>query len=211
MPRGIMACVRPFVAAAALAFPAIAAAQPLEKAPPELFRRWDAGAGFTIRFGEGDDRVVPLGSWIVQAGRYWTPHLKTSIEVMTAGQSSFGSHSYTGVSSTSTEYVTGSSAYGADLTYQFFDNEFVHPYVTAGARFASSRESVVINTYSPGQPYTSVTMDGPNRLATRPVVGGGFKSYFANGQAFMRTELLFVIGPNDSRHAVFQIGWGVDF
>jgi hypothetical protein len=207
--NGIMTCVRLFLAAAALGLPAIAAAQPLN-GPTEPSRRWDAGGGLTIRFGD-DDRVVPLGSWILQAGRYWTPHLKTSVEVMTAGQRTFGATSYTSVSRTSTEYVTGSSAYGADLTYQFLDNEFVHPYITAGARFASSRETVVINTFEPRQPYTSVTLDGPNRLETRPVFGGGFKSYFANGQAFMRSELLIAVDRNGMRNAILQIGWGVDF
>ena len=45
----------------------------------------------------------------------------------------------------------------------------------------------------------------------RPVIGGGFKSYFANGRAFMRTELLLAIGPNGTPHTILQIGSGVDF
>jgi len=194
----------------AVALPAVAAAQTIRPAAREPFRKWDVGGGVTIRFGETNDRVIPVGSWVAEAGRYWTPHLKASVAVMTAGQHDYGAFSYNGVSSTTTEYVTRPAAYGVGLTYQFFDNEFVHPYVTGGARFASSHEATEISTYS-RLGYQFTTFAGPDRVEARPVVGGGFKSYFGNGRAFMRSELLFSMAPNGTRHAVLLIGSGVDF
>jgi hypothetical protein len=194
-----------------IALPAVAAAQAIQPAAPEPFRKWDVGGGVTIRFGEYRDRVIPAGSWVAEAGRYWTPHLKASVLVMTAGQQTYGGFSYNGVSATSIEYVTAPAAYGVGITYQFFDNEFVHPYLTAGARFASVNAATTISTYSARLGYQVTTLSGPDRVEADPVVGGGFKSYFGNGRAFMRTELLFSSSPDGTRHAVLLIGSGVDF
>lgn len=60
-------------------------------------------------------------------------------------------------------------------------------------------------------PYSSSTQSGLDRLLIRPVLGGGFKSYFGNGRAFMRSELLMAVDPHGSNHVVLQIGAGVDF
>jgi hypothetical protein len=195
----------------AVALPAAATAQPIQPRASEPFRKWDVGGGVTIRFGETNDRVNPAGSWVAEAGRYWTPHLKASVVVTTAGQHNYGTSSYSTVSATWTEYVTAPAAYGAAITYQFFDNEFVHPYVTGGARFASSHEAITLSTYSPRLGSQLTTFTGPERFEVHPVLGGGFKSYFGNGRAFMRTELLFSMGPNGTRHGILLIGSGVDF
>jgi hypothetical protein len=206
-----MTGVRAFVAAVALALPVSAAAQQVDRFPVERFRKWDIGGGLGIRFGERDDAVVPAGSWMAEGSRYWTPHFKTSIAVTTAGQST--SYGYSpdprAAFSTYGERRTSPSAYGFTAGYQFFDNEFVHPYVTAGARFASAHD--IITVQSNKFPYESVITSTPEKLEVRPVVGGGFKSYFDNGQAFMRSEVLIAVGPNGARNVVLQVGWGVDF
>lgn len=206
-----MTAVRWLVAAVVLTVPALAIAQPLDTTSHDPYRKWDIGGGVGIRFGETDDAVVPAGNWIAEAGRYWTPHLKTSIAVTTAGQRVYGGYSYTSTSTTSWDSTTRPAAYGLSAAYQFLDNEFVHPYVSGGARFASSSTTTSISTYSPRGGYQYVSVTGPDRLQARPVLGGGFKSYFGNGRAFMRTELLVTIGPNNTPHTVLQIGSGVDF
>jgi len=203
--------VRWLMAAAVLTLPTVAAAQQIDTSPRDRFRKWDVGGGVGIRFGSTDDAVLPLGSWMAEGGRYWTPHLKTSIAVMTAGQDTYVSSSYTATSSTYTEFTTRPAAYGVSIAYQFFDNEFVHPYVGAGARFASSFTTIRVATYLPRLGYQLASLSGPERLQARPVIGGGFKSYFDNGRAFMRTELLLALGPNGTPHAILQIGWGADF
>lgn len=188
-----------------LALPAGVGAQTLDSGP-QPYRKWDLGGGLGIRFGETADAVVPGGSWNAEVGRYWTSHLKTSVGLMTAGQTSYPG---TYVPSFIQRTVTSPAAYSASVAYQFFDNAFVHPYIVGGARFAS--HSTASTTYLPRPPYTSSTVTSPSILEARPVVGGGFKSYFANGRAFMRTELLMAVGPSGPQHAIFTIGAGADF
>jgi hypothetical protein len=199
--------------AAVLALPLNASAQHADVSTGEPFRKWDIGGGLNIRFGDNRDAVVPIGAWTADFGRYWTPHLKTSIAVMTTRQEGYGGPSVYDPRAFTTSYsevVTRPAGFGASVAYQFLDNEFVHPYVTAGARFATTSTST--NVYSTRQPYgllfNSIT---PDRLEARPVVGGGFKSYFGNGRAFMRSELVMSIAPHGSANAVLMIGAGVDF
>jgi len=205
-----MTRVRVLVAAVVFALPAVAAAQPLDRIPADRLRKWDIGGGLGIGFGDRDDAVVPAGNWMAEGSRYWTPHFKTSIAVTTAGQSTSYGYSYDprAAFTTYTQKNTSPAAYGITAGYQFFDNEFVHPYVSGGARFASAYD--VTTVQSTRFPYGSVITSTPEKLEVRPVIGGGFKSYFDNGRAFMRSEMLVVCAPGGP-HAVLQIGWGVDF
>jgi hypothetical protein len=196
---------------AVLALAADASAQ--EKgAAAEPFRKWDIGGGVNIRFGENRDAVVPAGAWTADLGRYWTPHIKTSLAVMTARQDTYVDDVYDPRASTSgdTRILTRPAGFGVSAAYQFLDNEFVHPYVTAGARFATTSLSTQLHSTRP--PYGLVTTTStPARLEARPVVGGGFKSYFGNGRAFMRSELAMSIAPHGSVNAILLFGAGVDF
>jgi Outer membrane protein beta-barrel domain len=206
-----MARVRFLLTAALLALPALASAQTANRPPAERFRKWDLGGGLGIRFGETDDAVVPLGNWMAEGSRYWTPHFKTSLLVTTAGQTSSSGYQYDppAFRSISSRTTTRPAAFGLTAGYQFFDNEFIHPYLSAGVRFASAHVTTTVQ--SSRSSYSSSTVDAPDRLQRRPIVGGGFKSYFANGRAFMRTELLVAIGPDGTPHTIFQFGSGVDF
>src|SRR6267154_1136287 len=184
-----MRTIRGVLILLALAIPIHAAAQPIGQMG-EPFRKWDAGGGLGIKFGETNDTVVPWGSWNAELGRYWTSHVKTTVGVMTAGQSTYAGD-YLPYIYRRTE--TRPAAYSATVAYQFFDNIFVHPYVAAGARFASY--STVTTTYLPRAPYTQTTVTSGPALDARPTIGGGFKSYFGDGRAFMRTELLMAVNP----------------
>ncbi len=192
-----------------LALPATALAQQPGGETAGLYRKWDAGGGMGIRFGAKDDVVVPLGAWSAGVSRYWTAHVKTSVDVMTAGQETYVGSSYDGRSSRYTSSVTGPAALSATAGYQFFDNAFVHPYIAGGVRVASAFERTRITSST--FPYASSTVTKPATLAARPVLGGGFKSYFDNGRAFMKSELLMAVGPHGSAHAVLTIGAGIDF
>jgi hypothetical protein len=82
--------------------------------------------------------------------------------------------------------------------------------VTAGVRLATTSTST--DVYSTRAPYGRLlTTTTPNRVEARPLVGGGFKSYFGNGRAFMRSELAMSIAPHGSLNAILLIGAGVDF
>ena len=199
--------------ALALALPAEAIAQTTAPTAINPFRKWDIGGGLNIRFGDNRDAVVPAGAWTADFGRYWTPHLKTSVAVMTTRQEGYGGPGAFDPRAFTTSYrevITRPAGFGASVAYQFFDNDFVHPYVTAGARFATTSTST--DVYSTRPPYGPLlTTSTPDRLEARPVVGGGFKSYFGNGRAFMRSELAVSIAPHGSSNAILLIGAGVDF
>jgi hypothetical protein len=194
-----------------LVLPVEAAAQGLDSPGNQPFCKWDASGGLSLRFGEREDVAVPPAGWTAEAGRYWTPHIKTSLAVMTTRQSGYRDYSYQPPAPTSsyTESVTTPTGYGASVAYQFFENQFVHPYVSVGARVASAYSTTT--TYSVRAPYQSVITSTGTRVEVRPVLGGGFKSYFGNGRAFMRSELLTSIDPHGSPHAILTIGAGVDF
>jgi hypothetical protein len=207
-----MSNARLVLLALAWALPAEAIAQTPTAANP--FRKWDIGGTLAIRFGEKDDAVIPAGAWTAELGRYWTPHVKASFAVMTAGQKTYGSGGYAydprALTSSYSRSVTQPAAFAASATYQFFDNEFVHPYVSAGARVAST--STTTEVYSSRSPYGLLSSSTtPDHLEARPIIGGGFKSYFVNGRAFMRSELLMSVDQHGSGHAILQIGAGVDF
>jgi hypothetical protein len=202
------------VAAAALALPLNASAQEVGASSGEPFRKWDLDGGVNLRFGDHDDTVVPLGAWTADFGRYWTPHLKTSVAVMTTRRDTYstgpGIYDPRALTTSYTKVIAQPAGFGASVAYQFFDNDFVHPYVIGGARFATMSTST--DVYSTRAPYGRLlTTTTPVRLEARPVVGGGFKSYFANGRAYMRSELVMSIAPHGSANAILLIGAGVDF
>src|SRR5262245_58088034 len=85
--RGMLRWMLP---AAVLALPLNASAQQAGASTEEPFRKWDIGGGVNIRFGDNRDAVVPLGAWTADVGRYWTPHLKTSVAAMTTRQETYG-------------------------------------------------------------------------------------------------------------------------
>jgi hypothetical protein len=208
--RGVLRWMLP---AAVLALPAGAQAQQTDVTARQLYRGWDISGGAAIRFGEHNDAVVPLGAWTAEIGRYWTSHLKTSWAVSTAGQENYGgdgAYNPAAVTRSSSESVTGPAAFAVSGAYQFFENDFVHPYVSVGARFASASTSTTV--YSTRSPYQLLsTTETPARFEVRPTIGGGFKSYFGNGRAFMRSELLMSVVPHGSPNTILLIGAGVDF
>jgi hypothetical protein len=219
-----------WVLLAALLVPGEAIAQTIAAAPDALgFRKWDVGGSYGILFASNREELPFYGNdsglvWTVDAGRYMTTHLKADIGLML--MPSFRDYdrdlqdfrvaglpaNYTFVALTQTTVRPTSLA--AAATYQFRDNEFMHPYVSAGVRMVwqaehtvRSQQTVTINRVS----YPVPAIDDRNTsLTARPFVTGGFKSYF-NERTFMRSELLWAMGPQGFSHATLRIGAGVDF
>jgi len=184
-------------------------AQTVNSVAPSPYRAWDAIGGVGLRFGNQEDAVVPGGDWDVEVGRYWTAHLKTSIGLSTAGQEIYSTSTAPQAWITTTA-KTGAAGLSVSVTYQFLENAFAHPYVVGGLRFASVSDS--IQTRSNMSPYQILSlMTTAAQVQARPIMGGGFKSYFDNGRAFMRSELLLAVSPDGSGHAVLHVGAGVDF
>jgi hypothetical protein len=196
------------VTAAAVLMAAEAFAQVATSALETRFRKWDAIGGFGLRFGTEADVVVPAGEWNAELGRYWTPHLKTSITLTTSGGGVYCG-AYTSQTWTQTEKTAGRAGFAGAVAYQFLANVFAHPYVVAGLRMGPISETTRTYSASSFQPLSTVT--SPARLEARSILGGGFKSYFDNGRAFMRSELALAIGPQGTSHPVVRLGAGIDF
>jgi hypothetical protein len=187
-------------------------------------RKWDISGHFGILFSERDDAVIPTGGWSAAVGRYWTPHVKTSLGIVTAGQSTVWwaepTLSDLGQSTARPAGVSGT------IAYQFYENVFAHPYLAAGAQAAWVSDAIL--QYAPDSGHGWIaTQPTPYRIEVRPVIGAGFKSYFANGRAFIQPELRMAILPYGrgfqfaqapapqqtgiSARPALQIGAGFDF
>jgi hypothetical protein len=191
-------------------------------AQPE-FRKWDVAATIGL-FGSSrryfvqsdsfynsyyNDPVTVAGN--IDAGRYLTTHLKVDVGVMTTHSRrvyEYPAFSTGPLSSYSTVRVRPTTVSGA-VTYQFFENVFAHPYVSAGLGLASISEERTVYSYTTSGLQAAV-VSHDRYLRVRPFVAAGYKSYF-NERAFMKSELLFAAASNGFSHATLRIGFGVDF
>ena len=199
--------------------PSVAFAQPVEL--PE----WDFGSGFGILDAGhreedpfSDDETV---AWNLDAGRYLTPHLKLDGGLMLTPAQTVGRRTRP-IAGLPPEYqyfdwalttVHPTSVSGA-LTYQFRDNEFLHPYLSAGVRTIWQAEHTVRVAQTLRLRGVDYAIPGVDERTTsviaRPFVAVGCKSYF-NSRVFMRPEVLVAFGPSGYSHSTWRIGAGVDF
>src|SRR5262245_48501790 len=206
------------IVSAALLAPAAAFAQDLPK--------WDAGFGVGLLFGNGlvregernwDDSI---GEVHFAAGRYWTTHLKTDVGVMIPKKRHLYDYApvlgitdpFAGyVATETTRTVTAASA---ALTYQFFENDFVHPYVSGDLQAAFAHDHIerqpqVVTINRVRQTFPGLD-ERTTSVLLRPFAAVGCKSYL-NSHTFVRSELLAAAGGRGFSHAVVRLGFGVDF
>lgn len=156
----------------------------------------------------------------VEAGWYWTDHLRTQI--------AFGGHTrgllrhgeQVVVDGLSTYEVSETSLRGRKATltghYQFGRNAWFHPHVGAGVDFSweSSTENVA-PVYFYGDPSRGPRLlRGPRTehreaLVVRPCAEIGFKAYMSP-RAFFRTDLRVRTGARTDE-ALLRFGFGADF
>jgi hypothetical protein len=213
------------VIAATLAGRSAAIAQTPSPAAPQM-PAWDAdfSLGMISNSGrdEGDDHEHSSvhAEARVDFGHYWTQHLKT--EVGLAFLNRWENYSYETVpipSGRGGNYVfTNNSlrmvAVTPTFTYQFFENQFAHPYVSAAARV--SLFDIHSSRYAQTVTQNGVTSTVPalerasSKVIVRPVVAAGFKSYLSE-HAFVRTEGSTMFGPDGSPYLALRLGVGFDF
>ena len=195
-------------------------------------KRWDLSGSIGLLWSKGQDNFPYsydfldfAGAYGLNTGHYWTNHLKTELGVTLAGSEFVETGetlrvpgfpiSYSPSGPFVTSRLTTLSAVG---TYQFFENVFAHPYVSAGFRlgwlgehrFRAQGTSTFVER---GVRYTfNVPMvDARNTsLLVKPLVAGGFKSYF-NERTFIRSEILITFGSHGPTDVTFGLGIGVDF
>src|SRR5690349_11919952 len=107
--------------------------------------RWEASATAAYAGVRPAPQVSPSGDdWYAagrfgpQVGRFWTPHLKTEIEAATSTDGTIFRQEFRTVPGSVSPVPFGIEEqhridqFAARVVWQFRDNEWIHPYVSAG-------------------------------------------------------------------------------
>jgi hypothetical protein len=166
------------------------------------FPRWDFGvtAGlFNAHPGNNnpssyDDDWFAQGRYTASIGRYWTENLKTEFEFATTGEGSRYVHGLVRLPggspySYSSEQVHWINHVTARVVYQFLDNTWVHPWVSAGAVFQADRWG-----YEIPPEYFFIDPRNPNVPVRPPFNPGRQWDYSAGGS--LGTGVKFYVSSN---------------
>jgi hypothetical protein len=216
-------------------FPALASAQSAQPSPPPTQKTpWDVTflAGFLAGHSEVQETRGYRDEWFhtgqggITLGRHLSPHVKVDVEFTGSGEGRRFIDRYVTLPGFPYPVPIGSEQHSSlrqvvtTATWQFFDNEWIHPFVQGGVTVDFDR--VRTHTWrqehytgDPRLPGTRVVIaeeakEGPITTTTaRAVVGGGVKMY-ASPRVFIRSDARFAAGRR-AQHLVFRIGVGVDF
>ena len=174
------------------------------------------------------DEWYHSGTLAIGAGRYLTPHLKIEGEAMISGEGRRYVQQFVQVPGVpgvtypiASEHRVRTNGVSAGVTWQFFENQWAHPFVFGGVAldFDRTRVETWPQSYYRGDPRIPgneivlsqhrVTDLGTSR-DVRAVVGTGAKLYMSQ-QAFFKTDARVNVGGSDSGHVSFRLGFGVDF
>lgn len=162
----------------------------------------------------------------VVLGRHFTPHVKAELELATSTEGRRFIERYVQAPNHPFPVPVGADQFtrmheaGASLTFQFFENERVHPFVQIGAvmDFDRVRTRTWAQSFFTGDsrtPGTQVIVADENSttpktsIRGRGVVGAGAK-FYVTPRVFVRTDGRFAIGTS-GRHLLLRAGVGVDF
>ena len=162
--------------------------------------------------------------WRVSAGHYWTPHLKTEAEFGATGEGHRHIQRFTTVPGSATRYPYGAQEFlklrqaSGRVTWQFLDNQWIHPYLSAGVSFDEerTRTQVFQPVYypDPRNPSTRGVVtprpEGPRTAYRTGVVLGGGAKWYVSPRVFIKTGAQ--VGVSRRGQTVsFLSGMGVDF
>ncbi len=206
-----------------LVLAAMVAASPASAQQPEL-KKWDAGASFGLVFGDGwypdtDSYGEPQPAYHLELGRFWNTHLKTDTAIILTHRhegydyTTFALPNVPGAYSF-TRHDRQLTAVSGAMTYQFFENQMMHPFVSGGLQVAAATnhryrdaETYTINRVT----YTVPKLDQRSTdVVVRPFVAVGAKSYF-NERTFIKSEFSAAVSGAGFSHAILRLGFGVDF
>ena len=184
----------------------------------------------SIGWGGSENRLIEYDRWRgslflgVSGGHYWTDHLKTEVE---AGWHSSADHeTYQELmidglrTSARSMYRIRDARLAIGQSFQFGRNDWVHPYVGAGAdivrrNIALDRPAQTGYAYNtlPNRPPADVVIPAlrtnETSVLVRPFVKTGAKMY-ASERLFFVTELKLGFAP-ELDHVLWKLGVGVDF
>jgi opacity protein-like surface antigen len=191
--------------------------------------RWDV-AGQLSMLNRNKSDLSQWSNWYSVAaidgsvGRYWTPHFKTEFEIATAGEGSVDGNEETPVPGASfpysryREHRLRETTVGATAFYQFFENQWVHPFVGAGVELARERhlagplpEQIVrFSSTVPALRLPGVPAIDTVTYSVRPLVTGGVK-FYVTPHAFVRTDVRTSFAADRPLAWQWRGGIGFDF
>jgi hypothetical protein len=204
------------VAAVLIAGPAAAQERPAISLTPRDPVQWDiaghVGWLAADKSGDGsfgDDWYNALAGG-VSAGRYLTPHLKTEVLATITGEGRvYRQEQLPGNAPIfrAREHHFRTAAIGAGVFYQFFDNQWFHPYAGGGLEVLREDHRVTVLEFS--RPAVAPSSSRDVSYAARPFVAAGFKWYVAE-RAFARAGIQGSFSNRGSTHVVWMAGFGAD-
>lgn len=235
--RYLSTCLTPFVTVVAVFVPAAltpaAVSAQTAAVDPTRTSPWDSTVvvGFLSGRPDRPDARAFADDWFnaaqagVVLGRYFTPHVRTEIEFGTSTEGRRFVDQVISVPGLPYPVPLGSDEYSrlsevsASFSYQFLENQWVHPFVQGGA--AADFDRTRVHTYPqpyvdrgrlPGNQITLATehsTDPSTTVTARAILAAGAKLYVTH-RMFVRTDARFGTGQR-GQHVSFRIGIGWDF
>lgn len=191
--------------------------------------RWDAAGQVTWLGANKSDIGAQWDDWYnaaaggVAGGYYFTPHLRTDIHAAFSTEGHIYGEERTPIPVPgqpfpifrAREHYFQTATLGAGVSYQFFENQWVHPFVGAGLEVVHERHrSVVPQQFVPSREPFPVVLPaeaGVTQITwgARPFVTGGFKAYVSE-RTFIRTDLRTSFSTRGVAHVAWSTGIGVD-
>jgi hypothetical protein len=157
----------------------------------------------------GDDWYNALAGGLF-VGRYLAPNVKTEVHAtMTGDGRVYRQEQLPGTVPLfrASEHHFRTAAIGAGVFYQFFDNQWFHPY--AGGGLDVLREDHRVTALDYGRSPIAVSPSRDVSYAVRPFVATGFKWYVAE-RAFMRAGIQASFASAGSTHVGWTAAIGAD-
>jgi len=143
-------------------------------------------------------------------GRYWSPHVKTEFDIGASGEGSI----FAGYR----EHTVRDTTIGATVLYQFFENQWVHPFAGGGLELVHERERA--DAFPPptfrgatgaGFPVVpSLPAIDAVTYSVRPIVTGGFK-FYVTPHSFIRVDARTALSAERPLALQWRGGIGFDF
>ena len=190
---------------------------------PESQCQWDA-AGLVGWRGVNKSDVAPdwndwydVAVFSASAGRYFTPHVKIDLDLSTTNTGRVFGQDLVAIPGGSVPYYRlresrfRRTTAAAALAYQFFENQWVHPFLGAGIEGIREAERIEVQLLPPGGSRAPILIPETHvRYSARPFITGGVKWYVSE-RAFIRSDILSTFSSAGAESAVWRVGVGVDF